>query len=266
MASPRHSTSHLLRVLPNHHMHPRQIQFELIKCITCLPNGRYIDLSVNGSFADGMSSRAAKWRECCCGDVMTGLDTHVQDISDGLSFLFNSVDGDIPAYYANVRSWLIQVDQFSVGIDVYSPYYCNKCHSIRSVITNPSCLTTIHRVCNCNVINMPDFSGFCIIRHLLLGVLRYDEVHNIDCRASSTTASEVINANIIYLKSCRDRDAKYSGFDTDLSSDFDDTHISRQVVERCDKHLSNGHAIVDHLPITHSAFVDKSFDDAQSCV
>ena len=228
-------------------MHPHQIQFELIKCITCLPDGRYIDLSVNGSFADGMSSRAAKWGECCCGDVMTGLDAHVQDISDGLSFLFNSVDGDIPAYYANVRSWLIQVDQFSVGIDVYSPYYCNKCHSIRSGITYPSCLTTIDRVCNCNGFNMPDFSSF-IIRHMSLEMLRYNEVHN----ASITTASEVIDANDIYSKSCCY--VKFSGFDTEMP---------HQVMTRYARR-SSLHAELYHLRVQCSVLADRSSDDVPS--
>jgi hypothetical protein len=226
------------------YVHPHRIQFELIKHI-CLSDDRYIDISVKGSFVDDRSSRAAKWGEGSCGDVKNEHDAHTQNISE--SFLFNSVDGDISDHSANVPSWLIQVDQSCVGIDVYSPYSFNDFHLIRYGIINQICLSTIHRVYNCNGNYMSDFSGF-IIRHMSLKKLRYNEVHN----ASITTASEVIDANDIYSKSCCY--VKFSGFDTEMP---------HQVMTRYARR-SSLHAKLDYLRVQCSVLADRSSDDVPS--
>lgn len=162
-------------------------------------------------------------------------DAHTQNISD--SFLFNSVDSDISDHSANVPSWLIQVDQSCVGIDVYSPYSFNDSHLIRYGIINQICLSTIHRVYNCNG-----------IRHMSLKKLRYNEVHI----ASITRASEVIDANDIYSKSCCY--VKFSGFDTEMP---------HQVMTRYARR-SSLHAELDYLRVQCSVLADISSDDVPS--
>ena len=123
--------------------HLRQTRSELIKDITFLSDGRYIDLSVNGSFADDRSSRAANWGDgCCnCSDMINGHYAHAQDISGGFSFLLNYVD----KHNVNVSSWIIRVGRPRVGIDVvYSPCFFVECPLIRSGITYQVCSSMNH--------------------------------------------------------------------------------------------------------------------------
>jgi hypothetical protein len=230
------------------YVHPHQIRSDLIKCIIRLSNDQCVDLSVNGSFVDGTSSRSAEWGESCwCDDVINEHDAHAHDISDGFSFLFHSVDSDITKYSTNVRSWVIQVDQSSVGIDVYSQCSYNECHLITSGIIYQIYLPTIHRVFR-QVVE-------CWGKHVSNGRTILDHHPIVDMKSFD-------DVNHSTSRQC----VKSFVFDTDLPSDLNGDMLMSHHVVRYSAQRPSLLAELDYRRILCSVFMAESTDIVPSSI